>query len=83
MLPEEERALARAEAKVRRVEERAARMISEARAELAAAMSAAGPAAVARRNGTTRAAVWDYIRRNAEVSRDAARKLPSRSRRTP
>lgn len=78
MRPEDERALERAEEKLRRVEERAARMVAEARAELAQVMSAAGPAAVARRDGVTRQAIHDYIRRYGTVSPDAPVPQPSR-----
>lgn len=75
MEPELQRALERAEARLRKVEGQ----LAEARAEVAQAMIAAGPAAVARRDGVTRQAVWDFIRRNTgEVSPDAPRKRPSR-----
>lgn len=64
MLPDEEKALARAEEKLRRIEEKTGQMLAEARAELARAMLAAGPAAVARRNGMSRQGVHDYIKRH-------------------
>ena len=79
MMPDEEKALERAEEKLRRVEEKAARMIAEARAELARAMLAAGPSAVARRNGTTRQTVHQYIKTNLTAYREPSRTLPSRS----
>lgn len=62
MDPEAQRLLERAEAKLRRAEEKA----QEARVEVARAMLAAGPAAVARRDGVTRQAVWDFIRRHVK-----------------
>lgn len=83
MLPDEEKAIERAERKLAQAEERAARIISEARAELARAMLAAGASAVARRNGVTRQSVHEYIQRNLAVSPDSARKLPSRRSKTP
>lgn len=64
MDPKHQIALERAEGKLRRIEALAAEMVAEARAEVAQAMLVAGPAAVARRDGVTRQAIHDYIRRN-------------------
>ena len=78
MMPDELRALERAEARLKATEERAARMIAQARADVARAMLAAGPSAVARRDGVSRQTIHAYIRRNLEVSPDPTPKLPSR-----
>lgn len=72
MTAEQARALSQAEARLREVEGKTARRVAEARAEVAQAMLAAGPSAVARRGGLTRQAVHDYIRRNTTPSPEGA-----------
>lgn len=79
MTAEQERALDQAEARLRKVEDKAARLVAEARAEVARAMLAAGASAVARRDGLTRQAIHLYIQRYGDPSRDFA--APRRSRR--
>lgn len=78
MDPEHARALERAEARLRKAES----ALAAARTDVARAMLAAGPAAVARRDGVSRQSVWDFIRRNTEdVSPDALAIRPGRRKR--
>lgn len=79
MTAEQEQALDQAEARLREAENTAAQLLAEARAEVARAMLAAGPSAVARRDGLTRQAVHFYIQRYGTPMTE--RKVPRPSRR--